>query len=162
MDYHLAQARAAVSGGTPTARCNVKEAADALARTLIKLHAERGMHIDIHVAPDHVVRGRREDVEEMLGNLLDNACTWARSHVTLTSSVDQGMVVMIVDDDGPGIPEPLRQAVLQRGVRADEAAASSGFGLAIVREIAELHGGSVMLDRAPSGGARARLVLPAA
>jgi signal transduction histidine kinase len=66
-----------------------------------------------------------------------------------------------VDDDGPGIPVDLRERVLKRGVRADEAAPGSGFGLAIVRDLAELHGGSISLDASPLGGARARLALPA-
>jgi len=165
MDYHLMRARSAASGVSPGARCQVKESADALTRTLLKLHADRGLRIDVDVPPAHVVRARREDVDEMLGNLLDNACKWAASHVTLTSSLAEdgsATVTITVDDDGPGIPLKMLEAVLQRGVRADEAAAGSGFGLAIVRDLAELHGGSVVLSRAPAGGARARLVLPSA
>ena len=160
MDYHLTRARAAASGATPGTRGRVKESADALARTLLKLHAERGLRLDVIVPQDHVVRARREDLDEMLGNLLDNACTWAKSRVSLVSSVDGGFIVLTVDDDGPGIPAEMREAVLQRGVRADEAAAGSGFGLAIVRDLAELYGGSIVLDEAPLGGARARLALP--
>jgi signal transduction histidine kinase len=161
MDYHLAHARAAVSGGTPGVRADVLATAEAVARTLLKLHAERGLAIDVHVPAGQNVRVGREDLEEMLGNLLDNACTWAASRVTVTTALDAAVVAIAVDDDGPGIPEALREAVLQRGVRADEAAAGWGFGLAIVREIAELYGGSIALDRSPAGGARARLLLPA-
>ena len=78
LDYHLAHARAAASGAPLGARSSVAESADALARTLLRLHADRGLSIDVNVAPDHAVRVQREDLDEMLGNLLDNACKWAR------------------------------------------------------------------------------------
>lgn len=162
IEYHLAHARAAASGATPGVRCSVVASADALARTLLRLHAERGITIDVRVASDHCFRGQREDLEEMLGNLLDNACQWARSRVVITSSLHDSRVVVTVDDDGPGIEPSMREAVLQRGVRADEAAPGSGLGLAIVRDLAQLYGGSISLAEAPRGGLRARLELPAA
>ena len=104
----------------------------------------------------------------MLGNILDNACKWARGRVTVGSrhaddaANGRAVVQIVVDDDGPGLPPAMRDAVLQRGVRADEAAPGSGIGLAIVRELAELHGGSIVLDASPAGGLSARLRLPAA
>jgi signal transduction histidine kinase len=162
IEYHLAQARAAASGATPGTRCSVAASADALARTLLRLHAERGITIEVRVAPDHHVRGQREDLEEMLGNLLDNACQWASSRVLLESTLEGERLVITVDDDGPGLDPSMRAVVLQRGVRADEAAPGSGLGLAIVRDLAELYGGSISLDGAPQGGLRARLKLPAA
>ena len=162
IEYHLAHARAAASGATPGMRCSVVASADALARTLLRLHAERGITIDVRVAPDHHVRGQREDLEEMLGNLLDNACQWASSRVLLESTISGDRLVITVDDDGPGLDASMRPVVLQRGVRADEAAPGSGLGLAIVRDLAELYGGSISLDAAPQGGLRARLELPAA
>ena len=176
VEYHLAHARAAASGATPGARCTVAASAEPLARTLLRLHAERGITIDVRVPPDHDVRCQREDLDEMLGNLLDNACKWARARVTLASTSEASpgdpartgeprrapMIEIVVDDDGPGLAGSMREAVLQRGVRADETAPGSGFGLAIVRELAELYGGSIVLDAAPSGGLRARLRLPSA
>jgi signal transduction histidine kinase len=162
IEYHLAHARAAASGATPGARCGVAASAEGLARTLERLHAERRLAIDVDVSPDHAVRGQREDLDEMLGNLLDNACKWARSRVLVTSSNSQATVVVTVDDDGPGLAMSLREAVLKRGVRADEAAPGSGFGLAIVRDLAELYGGNIALQNSPLGGLRARLELPAA
>lgn len=169
IEYHLAHARAAASGATPGASCAIHESAEGLGRTLQRLHADRGISIAIAVASDRVVRCQREDLDEMLGNLLDNACKWARSRVTLSAepvaaasgSSDPGRIAILVDDDGPGLPPTMREAVLQRGVRADEAAPGSGFGLAIVREIAEVYGGSIVLAGSPAGGVRARLVLPA-
>ena len=160
--YHLAHARAAASGATPGARCIVATSAEGLARTLERLHAGRALTIAVDVPPDHAVRGQREDLDEMLGNLLDNACKYARSHVRLTSANGDDRILIAVEDDGPGVPPDMRAVVLQRGVRADEAAPGSGFGLAIVRELAELYGGSIALDASALGGLRARLTLPAA
>ena len=162
VDYHLAQARAAGSGAAPGAHCSVAESAQGLSRTLQRLHAGRGVAIRADVSPEHSVRGEREDVDEMLGNLLDNACRWARSTVVIASSRQAGRVVITVDDDGPGLAPDLRERVLQRGVRADEAGPGSGLGLAIVRDIAALYGGSIALEASPLGGLRARLELPAA
>jgi signal transduction histidine kinase len=162
VEYHLAQARAEGAGVDPSARCSVRDCAEGLVRTLDRLHAERGVTIRIDVAPEHVVRCDREDLEEMLGNLLDNACKWARSKVSLTSRVDGGAVVLAVDDDGAGLDPSLRDAVLQRGVRADEAAPGSGLGLAIVRDLVALHGGAITLGGSPAGGLHAELSLPSA
>ena len=160
MDYHLAHARAAASGAAPGAHCAVLASAEGLARTLLRLHADRGLAIEVFVDPAHAVRVEREDLDEMLGNLLDNACKWARSRIAVTSASTGSAVVITVDDDGPGLEASMREAVLQRGVRADEAAPGSGLGLAIVRDLAELYGGSIALSASPSGGLRARLQLP--
>ena len=158
--YHLAHARAAASGRATGARCAVADSADALARTLNRLYAGRGIAIQLAASADHIVRVQREDLDEMLGNLLDNACKWTKSRVMLTSSQEASAIVITVDDDGPGLSPSMREAVLQRGVRADEAAPGSGFGLAIVHDLAELYGGSISLGTAPLGGLRANLVLP--
>jgi signal transduction histidine kinase len=162
IEYHLAHARAAASGATPGVRCSVLPAAEGLARTLQRLHVGRGLAIDVNVPSEHAIRGQREDLDEMLGNLLDNACKWARSRVIVSSLNHDSSIVITVDDDGPGIPETMWDAVLQRGVRADEAAPGSGFGLAIVRELAEVYRGSIALSRSPAGGLRASLQVPAA
>jgi signal transduction histidine kinase len=160
IDYHLAHARAAASGSALGASCVVALSAEGLARTLARLYVEKGVKVEQNAAPSHSVRVQREDLDEMLGNLLDNACKWARSRVRIESSEDNQTVVIVVDDDGPGLPAELRDKVLKRGVRADEAAPGSGFGLAIVRDLAELHGGSISLTASPLGGVRARLILP--
>ncbi|HEX3578406.1 MAG TPA: sensor histidine kinase [Thermoanaerobaculia bacterium] len=160
LDYHLAHARAAASGAPLGARSSVAESASALARTLLRLHAERGLSVDVNVPPEHSVRVPREDLDEMLGNLLDNACKWATSLVSITSSIDDANILIVIDDDGAGLDPAMRDAVLQRGVRADEAAPGSGFGLAIVRDLTELYGGSIALEEADAGGARTLLRLP--
>jgi signal transduction histidine kinase len=162
VDYHLAQARASASGGNPSARSQVLTSADALARTMMTLHAERAVTVDVHLSHEHFVRAQREDLEEMLGNLVDNACKWAATRVEVHSRQETGTVALIVDDDGPGLDPALREKVLQRGVRADEAAPGSGLGLAIVADLVELYGGSVALESGPLGGLRAILRLPSA
>jgi signal transduction histidine kinase len=159
-EYHLAQARAAASGSVPGARCDLHDAAAALIRTLLHLHAERGLTIENQVDAGHQVRCQREDVDEMLGNLLDNACKWARSKVSVQSAQANGIVTVSVDDDGLGLAPELRTEVLRRGVRADEQAPGSGLGLAIVRDLAGLYGGAIGLEQSPRGGVRAVLRLP--
>jgi signal transduction histidine kinase len=160
IDYHLAHARAAASGATPGARCSVVESAEALARTLVRLHADRSLSIDVEVPSDHAARVQREDLDEMLGNLLDNACKWTRTRVVVTSVETEHDVVVTVDDDGRGLPDDARQAVLERGIRADERASGSGLGLAIVQDLVELYRGSISLGTSPMGGLRATLTLP--
>ncbi len=160
--FHLAHARAAASGASLGARTSVREAADGLARTLGRLHAGRGLAIDIDVGVADAVRCQREDLDEMLGNLLDNACIWGRSRVRVSSRQTGPHVAIDVDDDGPGLPASMREAVLGRGVRADESGTGSGLGLAIVGDVAELYGGSIALAESPLGGLRATLTLPAA
>jgi signal transduction histidine kinase len=160
MDYHLAHARAAASGATPGAHCSVLASAEGLARTLLRLHAGRGLAIRVEVDPAHTVRSERQDLDEMLGNLLDNACKWGRSQIAIASGSIGSAIVITVDDDGPGLEVSMREAVLQRGVRADEAAPGSGLGLAIVRDLVELYGGSIALSASPLGGLRVRVQLP--
>ena len=162
VDYHLAQARASASGANSGARSQVMTSADALARTMTTLHAGRGLQITIDAAPDHFVRVQREDLDEMLGNLIDNGCKWAASLVRVHSKGSHGTIEIMVDDDGPGLDPSLREKVLQRGVRVDEAAPGSGLGLAIVADLVELYGGSIELTAAPQRGLRAILRLPAA
>lgn len=155
IDYHLARARAAASGASGNARCGVRECAEALARTLTKLYAERAVRVTVQVPDDVQVRVQREDLEEMLGNLMDNACKWARHEVVV--GYEGGAIV--VSDDGVGIAPEMLEAVLARGVRADETAPGSGLGLAIVRDLAEVYGGGIEL-RGGGGGLRAVLRLP--
>ena len=161
VEYHLAHARAADSGDVPGARCPVLPSVEGLTRTLLRLYADRKIAIEVDVSPTHFIRGQREDLEEMLGNLLDNACKWAKSRVKIQSVQEDNAVVFNVDDDGPGVPRNMRDVVLQRGVRADEAAPGSGLGLAIVRDLAALYQGTISLEDSAMGGLCARLRLPA-
>jgi signal transduction histidine kinase len=162
IDYHLAHARAVAAGAVPGTRSLVAPSVDALFRTLERLHAERSISLRSAVGAAHAVRCQREDLEEMLGNLLDNACKWGRSRVEVDSQPAESAIVITVDDDGPGIDPAMMREVLKRGVRADEAIEGSGLGLAIVRDLADIYGGSIELTRSPLGGLRATLRLPGA
>jgi signal transduction histidine kinase len=160
IDYHLAHARAAASGATPGARSSIRESADGLARTLLRLYADRRLSIDVRVSPSQITRVQREDLDEMLGNLLDNACKWTRTQVVVDSTETDRVVLVTVDDDGEGLPAEMRETVLGRGVRADERAPGAGLGLAIVRDLAEVYQGAISLRDSPLGGLRATLTLP--
>ena len=161
IDSHLAQARAAAASGSPIgARADVATCVRGLVRTMERLYAERGLTFAADVPAGTVVRVPMEDLEEMLGNLLDNACKWSKGRVTVAASAAGGSVRLTVDDDGPGLEASMRERVLQRGVRADQAAPGSGLGLAIVEDLADAYGGTIALDGSPIGGFRAVLTLP--
>jgi signal transduction histidine kinase len=158
INSHLAQARVTMSVAG-VSRTGVFQAAAGLVRTMERLYESRALTIDVSVPADCDVQVPVEDLEEMLGNLLDNACKWARTRLCISASSSEGVVVINVDDDGPGLDASLRQQVLQRGVRADEAAPGSGLGLSIVRDLAEAYGGSIRLIASPLGGVCAQLSL---
>ncbi len=139
----------------------------ALARTMEKLYRERDIAIAVDV-PEHAnFRGEQQDLEEMVGNLVDNACKWAQSRVAVEVAADRPTedggkprVRVIVDDDGPGLSPAEREQVATRGQRLDETKPGSGLGLSIVVELAGLYGGILTLGTAPIGGLRAELALP--
>jgi signal transduction histidine kinase len=157
---------AARSAGVVGALIEVPPVATALARTMEKLHRERDIAIAVDV-PDHArFRGEQQDLEEMIGNLVDNACKWAQSRVAIEVVADDAAgngnakVRVIVDDDGPGLSPAEREQVALRGQRLDESKPGSGLGLSIVVELAGLYGGVLTLGTAPIGGLRAELALP--
>lgn len=162
VNYHLARARAAASGAAGAPPCPVAACADALVRTVLTLYGGRGLEISSGIAGELRARVQQEDLDEILGNLLDNACKWAKSSIALGASRSGAMLVLTVDDDGPGLTPAQRNVVLERGVRLDEASPGSGLGLAIVRDLAELYGGSISLHESRLGGLRVEVSLPAA
>jgi signal transduction histidine kinase len=133
-----------------------------LTRALSKIYTSRGIHIEKHCPEGLSFRGDRSDFEEMIGNLLDNACKWADSEVSVTVSAGRrGRLSVVVTDDGPGLNDEQKQRVIERGERLDESKPGSGLGLGIVKEIASLYGGTLTLGRAEAGGLSAELDLPA-
>jgi signal transduction histidine kinase len=141
--------------------CPVAACASALVHTVLTLYAGRGLEISCGIASELRARVQREDLDEILGNLLDNACKWAKSRIVLDASRTGAMLLLRLDDDGPGLPPDQRNAVLERGVRLDEASPGSGLGLAIVRDLVELYGGSIWIGDSPLGGLRVEVSLPA-
>jgi signal transduction histidine kinase len=166
VDHHLARARMAATGGLLVSRTQVAGVIGDLARTLKRIYGERQIEIDVEAPPSLAFRGESEDFEELVGNLMDNACKWARSRVVVTAAredqVGGARLRLAVEDDGPGIsPEAMAQ-VSKRGIRLDESVPGSGLGLSIVRDLAELYGGTLTLDRSALGGLKAELLLAAA
>lgn len=159
--YHLAHARAAASGSAAPVRASVLDSVEGLRRVLDRAYADRAIAVDIDVTAAATARVERGDLDEMLGNLLDNGWKWARQRVRIGARLDGSRLYIEIDDDGAGLDPSLRVSVLQRGVRADATAPGTGLGLAIVRDLAELYGGAIALGDSPLGGVRATLELPA-
>jgi signal transduction histidine kinase len=163
----LERARLAARSGVARALVDVPPVVTALARTMEKLHRDREIAIDVDVPAHARFRGEQQDLEEMVGNLVDNGCKWAQSRVAIEVLTDEaeadderGRVRIIVDDDGPGLSPAEREQVALRGQRLDESKPGSGLGLSIVVELARLYGGGLTLGTAPIGGLRAELALP--
>ena len=161
VDHYLSRARAAGSLDVLGNRTQVSAVMDDLARVIGRIHAARGIVIDAECSEDICFRGERQDLEEMLGNLIDNGCKWAKGRVRVRCGSDAGRLVLTVEDDGPGLSAEQRAQVGERGERLDESVPGSGLGLAIVRDISKLYGGFFLLDASPLGGVMARLELPA-
>jgi len=162
IDRHLSRARVAGAHGVLGARTDVHAAVEGLCRTLRRIYEERQIEISMNGTEGVAFRGDRQDLEEMLGNLIDNACKWARRQVQVHAEVDKASNTFILEviDDGPGIPDVSMKEVLRRGQRLDESIPGSGLGLSIACDIAELYKGSLTLGASSSGGLSARLSLP--
>jgi signal transduction histidine kinase len=166
---HLERARLAAGLSSIGTVTEIRPVLIALARTMEKIHHDRGIAIDVEAAENLRFRGERQDLEEMVGNLVDNACKWAKSRVAVEVAqprrdASNPRVSLLIDDDGPGLSASEREEMqaAQRGRRLDETKPGSGLGLSIVVELAGLYGGELSLETAPIGGLRAELVLPAA
>jgi two-component system, OmpR family, sensor histidine kinase PhoQ len=161
--------RAAASGGTGlgTAPIDVRSALDPLRAALLKVYADRDIDCELIVAPGCFFTGDREDLTEVAGNLLDNAFKWSRGRVRLTAerisdpTARRDGLRLVVEDDGPGIPVDERARVLDRGARLDERVSGQGIGLSVVRELAQLNGGTIRIDDSPLGGAWIEIRFPA-
>lgn len=131
-----------------------------LVQAMNKLFNRRGVQVSLHMPEAFRLQADEGDLQELLGNLMENACKWARSQVRVEAVRTPGLVRIRVDDDGPGFPQDLRESLLQRGVRADEQREGQGIGLSVVMEIVRAYGGRIHLLDAPQGGARVEVELP--
>jgi signal transduction histidine kinase len=161
IDWHLAHSRAAAAQGTVGLRTPLRPVAEGLVRVMQKVHAAKVLAVVADIDERLAFAGESQDLQEMLGNLLDNACRAARTQVRVSAVQSGRQLRVTVDDDGPGIPPALIAEALKRGGRLDEKTPGSGLGLAIVHELATLYGGSVELSASPFGGLRVALTLPA-
>jgi len=169
VDHQLARARAAGRRSASTARAEVWPALEGLVRTLTRIHAGRvgpagpGVVIDLDGDRTAAFRGERQDLEEMLGNILDNAAIYGGGRVFATVARTDGHVVVTIEDDGPGIAPADRVALFERGARLDTGKPGTGLGLAIVRDVAGIYDGTVTLGESEDlGGLMVTLTLPAA
>lgn len=168
VNLYLDRARRAARAQSIGAATEVDSVLQSLSRTLQRINADRGVEITVTGVPGLKFRGERQDLEEIVGNLMDNACKWAKGKVAvnatlLTTAGEDGRpwLQIEVDDDGPGLPPEQRATALKRGQRLDETKPGSGLGLNIVTETAAMYGGRVELDDAALGGLRVKLRLPA-
>ncbi len=162
VDHHLRRARAAAHAKAIGARTETAMVISDLTRTLRKIYGRDGISLSAEVEPGLIFRGERQDLEEMIGNLMDNACKWARSTVMVTSArKSERLLLIAIEDDGPGITDEDMKSALQRGVRLDEQAPGTGLGLSIVADLAKAYEGDIELSRSQLGGLRAEISLPA-
>lgn len=167
VQYYLDRARAAARAATIGNTTEVEPVLAAFVRAFEKIYAEKNLTFETAIETSLRFRGEKQDLEELVGNLIDNAGKWATSRVRIElraaahSETAPLQIILIVDDDGPGLPEEKRKEAMKRGRRLDETKPGSGLGLSIVIDLASLYGGSFTLEDSPLGGLRARLNLPA-
>ncbi|MEZ5874497.1 MAG: ATP-binding protein [Hyphomicrobiales bacterium] len=162
--HHLDRARVAARSSVIGDVADVAPILQALKRTLDRIYGERGIALSVSAIPGLKFQGEKQDFEEMVGNLMDNACKWANASVAVSAERlrDGAQFAVVVDDDGPGLTEAERAKAVKRGQRLDESKPGSGLGLSIVADLAHLYKGKFELEPSPKGGLRARLTLPAA
>lgn len=162
VDHYLTRARTAGALNVLGNRTEVSPVLEDLARVLRRIHAERAIAITVACPEGLFFRGERQDLEEMAGNLMDNACKWAKHQVRVTAAAQPGHIFLLsVEDDGPGLSPTDRGRVMTRGERLDESVPGSGLGLSIVRDIAKLYRGELALQEGGLGGLCTTLTLPA-
>jgi signal transduction histidine kinase len=169
VNSYLDRARIAARSTVIGAITEVEPVVARLARAMRRIHDDKGLSIIESVPAGARFKGEQQDLEEILGNLVDNACKWARSKVAIlvdyTPAPDQlsdAKLVFRIDDDGPGLTEEQRAEATRRGKRLDESKPGSGLGLSIVTDLVALYGGKFRLARSPHGGLRAEIELPGA
>ncbi len=163
VDHHLRRARAAARGQAIGVSTDVTDTLGGLARTLARIYGSKNIDFDIDLMEGLTFRGEKQDLEEMAGNLMDNGCKWTKTSLEVRSFVnpeDETSFVVVVSDDGPGMAEDQYVEALKRGARLDEATPGSGFGLAIVDDLAKAYKGAVALGKSDMGGLKVTLTLP--
>lgn len=166
VNWHLDRARAAARAGAIGVVTDIGPALSGLERTFLKIFSHKSLTISSRLETDLKFRGEKQDLEEMLGNLVDNACKWGKYHVqidvsALLESENRSFLIFKISDDGPGLPAEKRAEVIKRGERLDETVPGTGLGLSIVADLAKLYGGDLQLETADTGGLKAILRLPA-
>ncbi|MEM9600133.1 MAG: sensor histidine kinase [Pseudomonadota bacterium] len=162
VNHHLRRARAAARGQAIGLSSDADAVISALARTLPRIHRGKDLIIDVDGEAGLQFRGDKRDLEDMVGNLMDNAAKWTKGQIDVMRIAEDSELKIVIEDSGPGIPDTEIQTALKRGARLDEATPGSGLGLSIVDDLADAYGGSLSLSRSALGGLRAALTLPRA
>ena len=163
VEHHLRRARAAARSQSNREQTAIEPVLDELARTLERIFREQRVTVDWSCTPDLAFQGERQDLLEIVGNVMENACKWSQGKVRVDATpCDSGKVCLVIEDDGPGLPAEGRADVLERGARLDEKTPGSGLGLSIVDELARAYGGDLKLGDSPMGGLRVEIILPRA
>ena len=163
VDHHLRRARAAARTQGQGERTSVAEVLDELSRTLERIFRDKGVAIDWDAAEDIYFLGERQDLLEIAGNAVENACKWCKGKVRVRAEAfGPERFRLVVEDDGPGLPPDRRDEVLRRGARLDETAPGSGLGLSIIDELARAYGSVLTLGDSSLGGLRLSTDLPRA
>ena len=162
IDHQIARARAAASRSVPGVNAPIPVAVNSIVSAMSRLYAVKSLEFDVDIDSNCIAMCDPMDLNEMLANLIDNACKWAKTRVAIRGSVDEAsnQAVIGVEDDGAGLPPESREMVFQIGQRLDERVPGSGLGLPIVRDLAQLYDGEVRLEDSRLGGLRAVLKLP--
>ena len=167
VNLYLDRARRAARAQTIGSATDVEPVLQSLARTLMRINRDRDLKITVDAPANLRFRGERQDLEEMLGNIMDNACKWAKTKILvkaiqLPTSSDDGRswMLLTVNDDGPGIPAEKRIEALKRGQRLDESKPGSGLGMSIISETASMYGGVIELSASEWEGLSFNLKLP--
>ena len=163
IEHHLGRASAVAGAGRALGvAVAVRDVVDGVAGALTRVFADRKLSIEVDVPAGVVFRGHREDLEEIVGNLTENACKWAAGRVRISARNAEDSLVLSVEDDGPGMaPEQAAEAA-RRGKRLDEKAPGWGLGLSIVSDLVEVNGGEMTFSRAQLGGLSVSIRLPGA
>ncbi|EMA2436568.1 ATP-binding protein [Vibrio parahaemolyticus] len=159
IDYHLGRARMAGSMNILSVKANPAERVDAISMAFDKVYAERDITLVNELDSELNVAVEKTDLDEMIGNLLENGYKWANSMIRVHSTLDKDSIHLIIEDDGPGIPQAQLGQVIKRGVRLDETTPGSGLGLNIVSEMAHSYRGQLALEKSKMGGLKATLTL---
>lgn len=163
VEAYLDRARIAAQAATIGTRTDVAPALQRLVRVLSKLNPGLEITLDDRLDGGGVFAGEQQDLEEMVGNLMENACKFARHRITVTiDRQESARLAILVRDDGPGMSAKEAQAAMKRGTRLDESKPGSGLGLSIVQDIAGEYMGSLQFGRSPDGGLECLLDLPSA
>ena len=169
ISHYLDRARIAARVGVIGRVTPLEQTAQSLVRAVERIHGEKGIALVVAIQPGAKFQGEKQDLEEMLGNLLDNACKWGKSRVYLTATIEtlqassqRKQLRIAVEDDGPGLSVEQRAKIGKRGMRLDETKPGSGLGLSIVSDLAASYRGRLTLEASEHGGLKAVLGLPAA